>query len=759
MVNSTIIPTSCPGMGSARRLSTVLAALVLVVSVAFALPGTSLAWTNNSKAYNLIQIPSWGNSAAADGLGNSYVAVNVKGTFTIGDVTANVGSNWRYMILKTDRSGNAVWGTVLPDGSGDVMSLKADGSGNVYAAGQFGGTTNIGGNSYTSAGGNDIFVAKLNTTGAVTWVRTFGGPNNDWGNGVGVDGSGNVYVSGGMQGTVAFGSTTLTSAGNNDIFLTKLNSSGTVQWATKVGGAGDDNGGWMQGLAVDSAGNSYVSGQVQGTVTVAGSTLTTAGGVDAFIGKVSTAGAWQWGAIGGSTANENGYGVAVDGQGGAYLTGVYRGAATFGSASLSYSGNDDSFIARVNASGTWQWARPIQGTNGDFAVSVDSDSSGSPVVAGYFYSPTMTIGSSTLTYTAGSGADAWAAKWNSSGAFQWAVHLGGTEDDGFYGVAVDSDDNVRVTGWAGRSNSVSFDGGAPFAIMPGCTTECWSYVEWKLSPSGGVPVATTTTTAAPTTTAAVTTTVPSSTTSVAAAATTVAPVAANPVVATLAPAAAGSASTVARRPATSSTVAAVPVSTTPATSSSTVAPTTTTTVPVAAPADIPVDLGSVAAQVDGKFVSATLRRESNNIVAAAAGLTARFGASDASDSPVPLDTEGNLRVMPGQTLNLEIEGAGLGSTGEAWMFSEPVKLGSFDVSETGSAVASFTVPEGSPDGDHTLLVVTRDSSGRKAELRLGFAVGAMPEGVSTAGIVLALLLVAGLAAVLLPVALKRRRGA
>lgn len=752
-----VISTDRPRKGVVRRMCAACAALTSVVFAAFALPGTSLAWTNNSQAYNLIQIPSWGNSAATDGLGNSYIAVNVKGTFTIGDVTANVGGNWRYMILKTDRSGAAVWGTVLPDGSGDVMGLKADAAGNVYAVGQFGGTTNIGGNSYTSAGGNDIFVAKLNTAGAVTWVRTFGGSNNDWGNGVGVDGSGNVYVSGGMQGSVAFGSTTLTSAGSNDIFLTKLNASGTVQWATKVGGAGDDNGGWMQGLAVDSAGNSYVSGQVQGTITVAGSPLTTAGGVDAFVGKVNSAGAWQWGAIGGSTANENGYGVALDGQGGAYLTGVYRAAASFGSASLSYSGNDDSFIARVNASGVWQWARPIQGTSGDFAVSVDSDSSGAPVVAGYFYSPTMTIGSSTLSYTAGSGADGWAAKWSSSGAFQWAVHLGGTDDDGFYGVAVDSDNNVRVTGWAGKSNSVSFNGGTPFSIMPGCSTECWSYVEWKLSPSGGVPTTTTTTTAAPTTTVVATTSVPASTTSIAAAATTVAPAAVNPVAATTVPAAVAPVTTEANRRASGSTVAPAPASTAPVVSSSTVAPTTTTTVPVDAPEDIPVDLGSIAAQVDGKLVAATLRRESNNIVASAAGLTARYGASDTSDNPVPLDADGNLRVMPGQKINLEIEGAAQGSKGEAWMFSEPVQLGSFDVSETGSAVSSFRVPDGSADGNHTLLVVTSDEAGRKAELRLGFAVGDVPEGVSTTGVVLTLLLVAGLAAVLLPVALKRRR--
>ena len=744
----------------ARRLPAAVAVLLVALFATTLAPGTSQAWTNNSKAYNLIEIPSWGNVMATDGLGNSYIAVSVKDTFTIGSVTASVGTSWRYMILKTDRSGNAVWGTVVPDGPGDVMAMEADDAGNVYLAGQFENTTTIGATSLTSAGSTDIWVAKLNTSGTVVWVRSFGSNGSDWGNGVGVDGAGNVYVSGGMQGSVTFGSTTLTSAGNNDLFLTKLNTSGTVQWATRVGGTGDDNGGWLQGLAVDSAGNSFVSGQIQGTVTVAGSTLTSAGGLDAFVGKVNSSGVWQWGAIGGSTDSEHAYGVALDGQGGAYLTGLHRGASTFGSISIGHSGSEDAYVARVNSSGTWQWVRTIHGTGSDNAVSIDSDSTGAPVVAGYFYSPTMTVGSTTLTYAGGSHADAWAAKWNASGTFQWAVHLGGTYDDGFYGVAVDSDDNVRATGWAGKSNAVSFDGAAPISIMAGCTNDCWSYVEWKLSPTGGVPTTTTTTTAAPTTTVAATTTVPASTTSVAAAGgTTTVPAAVNPLTATTVAAAVTPGSTAVNRSTSASTVApATGSAAAPAATTSTVPP-TTTTVPVDTPDDTPVELGSLAASVDGKEVATTLRRESNNIVASAAGLTARYGATDASNNPVPLDADGNLRVMPGQTINLSVEGAAAGSTGEAWMFSDPVKLGSFEVADTGSAVASFRLPDGVESGNHTLLVSTRDSSDRVTELRLGFAVGEMPEGVSTAGIVVTLLVIAGLAAVLLPVALKRRRTA
>jgi hypothetical protein len=762
-MSSKVSNTSHKNAGhSFRRFSASVAVLLSLFFVTTLTASNSAAWTNNSKTYNLIQDPSWGTTIATDGLGNSYVAIQVKNTFTIGSVTANVGNSWRYLVVKTDRDGEAVWGTVVPDGVGDVNAIDADSAGNVYLAGQFSNTTTIGGTSVTSAGASDIWVAKMNTAGSVLWVRTFGGADSDWGNGVGVDGSGNVYVSGGMQGSVAFGGTTLTSAGNNDLFLVKLNSSGTTQWATRVGGVGDDNGGWMQGLAVDSAGNAFVSGQLDGNVSVAGSLLTSAGGRDAFVGKVNSSGVWQWGAIGGSSNTENAYGVAVDGQGGAYLTGIYRGDATFGSATLNRLGNgDDVFLAKVNSSGTWQWARPVQGTGDEAAVSIDVDASGGPVIAGYFFSSTMTVGTETLTYAGGTHADAFAAKWNSAGTFQWAVHLGGTYDDGFYGVAVDSDDNARLTGWAGKSNTVSFDGAAPISIMSSCSNECWSYVEWKVAAASGVTptTTTTTTTIVSATTAPTSTTAPqiATTNAPATVAATTAPVAVNQTGVGATPSASVTTAPVRASKPSAENVGGAKEKQSQMQTSVPSTSTTTTLSPVIAPEEGSVDLGSATASVEGEKVAITIRRESNNIVANAAGITARYGAIDQTGKSIPLDSDGNLRVMPGQTVSFSIEGAGVGSKGEAWMFSNPIKIGTFEVADSGSSLASFKVPEGVNTGEHTLVVSTRDGANRKAELRLGFAVGEMSKGVSVSAIAVALLVIAGMAAVMLPVALNRRR--
>ena len=102
----------------------------------------------------------------------------------------------------------------------------------------FSGTVNFGAGNVTSAGSTDVFVTKLNASGAHQWTTTFGGTSNDLGYGVAVDSSGNVYTTGYFAGTVNFGGGNVVSAGNNDVFVTKLNASGQLIVAVAPGGGG-----------------------------------------------------------------------------------------------------------------------------------------------------------------------------------------------------------------------------------------------------------------------------------------------------------------------------------------------------------------------------------------------------------------------------------------------------------------------------------------------------------------------------------------
>ncbi|MEZ4905195.1 MAG: SBBP repeat-containing protein [Spirosomataceae bacterium] len=160
--------------------------------------------------------------------------------------------------------------------------IAIDGSGNV-CDGLFRWYSYFGATSITSAGSFDIFVAKYNSGGTFRRVQQAGGTNSDVGGDIATDGSGNVYVAGFFNGTATFGATPITSAGGNDIFVTKYNSGGTFQWVQKGGGTSSDVGG---DIATDSSGNIYVIGYFAGTATFGATSISSVGSFDIFVARV-----------------------------------------------------------------------------------------------------------------------------------------------------------------------------------------------------------------------------------------------------------------------------------------------------------------------------------------------------------------------------------------------------------------------------------------------------------------------------------------
>ena len=165
--------------------------------------------------------------------------------------------------------------------------IAVDSSGNTYISGYFEGTVDFGGGNVTSAGGHDIFVLKLNSSGTFQWVNTYGGTYSDIGEDIAVDSSGNTYITGSFYETVNFGGINKTSAGLSDIFALKLDSSSALQWVNNFGGTSADVG---IGIAVDSSGNSYITGYFQNTVNFGGGNVTSVGSTDIFVLKLNSSG-------------------------------------------------------------------------------------------------------------------------------------------------------------------------------------------------------------------------------------------------------------------------------------------------------------------------------------------------------------------------------------------------------------------------------------------------------------------------------------
>ncbi|MDD4309823.1 MAG: SBBP repeat-containing protein, partial [Candidatus Cloacimonetes bacterium] len=123
------------------------------------------------------------------------------------------------------------------------------------------------------------------------WAVCAGGIGNDYGKAIAVDEFGNQYIIGYFGGTASFGSFTLNSAGSNDIFAVKLDPSGNLLWVVRAGGIGYDRG---IGIAVDGAGNAYLTGWFYGTADFGAYTLNSSGDRDIFAAKLDPDGNFLW---------------------------------------------------------------------------------------------------------------------------------------------------------------------------------------------------------------------------------------------------------------------------------------------------------------------------------------------------------------------------------------------------------------------------------------------------------------------------------
>lgn len=344
-----------------------------------------------------------GYGITVDASGNAYVTGNASSTNfpTVNPLqTSNGGGDGDGFVTKLNAAGSAlVYSTYLGGSGGDQGNgIAVDGVGNAYVTGY---TTSP--NFLTTKpmqarlnGLQNAFVTKLNAAGSAAMYSTYlGGNRYDVGSSVAVDSAGDAYVTGTTLSS-NFPTVNPLQLGNGlqigYAFVTKVNAAGSaLVYSTYLGGTGGNQG---NSIAVDSAGNAYVTGDTMSTnfPTTNAFQASLSGGQNAFVTKLNAAGSAKvYSTYLGGGAGDSGTGIAVDGSGNAYVTGSTRSTnfPTTYPLQMSNGGGSDAFVTKINAAGS---------------------------------------------------------------ALAYSTYLGGSGDDGGTGIAVDGFGNVYVTGSTSSTN-------------------------------------------------------------------------------------------------------------------------------------------------------------------------------------------------------------------------------------------------------------------------------------------------------------------
>ncbi len=382
-----------------------------------------------------------GNSVAVDAADNVILGGYVTGPVNVGcgalPVAAGVDAA---ALIKLTPGGVCTWSKSFGTGA-QVTGVAVDPTGNIVATGIFSGTINLGAGVVTSQGLNDGFIARFDASGAPLWSKTFGDAAAQSTDSVATDAQGNVYALGFFAGTINLGGGALTSLGSTDLYLVKYGPTGTHLWSKRFGDNANQS--TTHGLAVDTSGNVLITGTAYGTFSFGGATLTTLGGGDIFAAKFDTNGVHAWSKIFGDTTNQIGSGIAVDAAGDVYLSGFFLGTVNFGGSNLPTAGLADSYLARLSPSGGHLWSMRGGGVGNQSAVNVAVDRVGNVVMLGNL-TGSGSFGGPTLT-SAGNN-DILVVKYDPSGAHLWSKAFGDASSQGSKGVTTDSLGNILFTG-------------------------------------------------------------------------------------------------------------------------------------------------------------------------------------------------------------------------------------------------------------------------------------------------------------------------
>ena len=800
------------------------------------------------------------NAIAVDSNGNSYITGWMAGTLdfagdgigganSFGDI---VTANQDAYLAQYNSNGVLQWVKHFTSSGTDFTTgVTVDSNNNVIVTGSFAATMDFAGDGIggsgdlVSLGSNDIFTAKYTSAGSFVWAIRGGGTGNDsgWQGAVTADSSRNVYLNVPFTGTADFagdgigGSGDLVSLGGTaDNAVVKYNSAGVFQWAKRIGGTDVE---WPQEVTTDASNNVLVIGSSRSATMDFGNDgiggtgdVTGRGNYDVYMAKYDSAGSLTWAKSLGSTVYDWGSDISVGANNSIMVTSQMSG--TFDSAGdgigganaaddLVSAGGYDVMIGKYTSSGSLVWSKRFGTAGEDKTVDGDTDSSGNYYIFGSFEGTVDFAGDGVGgdgDVTSAGAKDAFAAKYSTSGSFEWIKRGGGTSGDaGFLGGIDVADDGSTIHIGDLHAGSVDFAengiGGSnssgdkvasgaqnyPFLVKYSApVSQVAQTVTW--SPNLSLNVG-----SSPHTPSSLASTSGNGalTYSVVSAGTTGCSVASNTGVLTFS--SAGSCTVRATAAATNShlqgsvdvvfvissssgssttvppTSTSTPTSTTVVSTqddgqdssngegddsttrdggisvkNSTTSTSSTTTTSIPAPDAPDVDNGEAGAIVNGQVVSTSISRSGNKVTATAAGITATFSGLTPDGKIVALDDNGNLQLNPDDKIVVDASGFNAGEDVEVWMYSTPVRLGTIAASTAGSISGTFDLPNSLESGNHRIVLDGPNGLGQDVSIGLGISVGTPSTTSLISRLLIAIpLALAAFVGIFIPAVTRRRR--
>jgi hypothetical protein len=287
-------------------------------------------------------------------------------------------------------SGGSVSGTA----SDHIYDVTTDSSGFVYITGGFINTAKFGSENVSSNGAYDVFLAKYSTSGELLWLKSFGSTSDDIAYKVKGGKHGSIYLFGQFAGNISFDGITKTCSGSSDLFIVKLDQNGQVKWVETVGGSGTER---SKGMALDMDDNIFLGGTFESTCSFGLTSKTSAGSSDIFIAKIDSSGSFIWVETAGGSHLDEMSDLTLDHNQKVFVSGFYTSAASFGSVAVSSSQAQTAVIAKYDPSiNDWPFVKECQNTGFALIESITVPLNGNIYAVGR-HSDTLTMDSYKIT--------------------------------------------------------------------------------------------------------------------------------------------------------------------------------------------------------------------------------------------------------------------------------------------------------------------------------------------------------------------------